>query len=298
MSDQDRQSPFEGTLAKIETWPDVEKPVLVVCLDGWIDAGFAAQNALGLLMSSMPSQIVARFDSDELIDYRARRPVMRIVNGLDTELRWSEIQLHSATNRTGRTVLILAGPEPDMRWHRFLDEMASIAKALQVEEVFCLGAFPAPVPHTRPVSLVGTSTDSERAARVGFLPATVDVPSGISGALEVTMGEAGIPAVGLWARVPHYAAAMPYPAAASALLQGLARHAGIEVDTSALDLAAQTTTSQIEQLIAGSEEHATMVRQLEAQHDAEVAQEPAELDNLPSGDEIAAELERFLRGER
>jgi predicted ATP-grasp superfamily ATP-dependent carboligase len=145
---------------------------------------------------------------------------------------------------------------------------------------------------------VGTSTDGELAARVGFLPASVEVPSGISGALEVAFAEGGIPAVGLWARVPHYAAAMPYPAAAASLLEGLSRMAAIEVDVTKLRAAAAATHVQIEQLVAGSEEHTALVRQLEAQHDAEAAQSSPNLEDLPSGDELAAELERFLRGER
>jgi predicted ATP-grasp superfamily ATP-dependent carboligase len=286
------------TLVTVVDWPAVERPLLVVCLDGWIDAGFAANNATSHLLASMPAQIVARFDSDALIDYRARRPVLRIVNGVNTELRWSEIQLHAATNRTGRTVLVLAGPEPDMRWHQFIEEVIGLASRLEVREVYALGAFPAPVPHTRPVRLVGTSTDGELAARIGFLPASVEVPSGISGALEIAFGEAGLTSAGLWARVPHYAAAMPYPAASAALLEGLSRLAGIEVELTALRTASARTHVQIEQLVAGSEEHSSLVRQLEAQHDAEAAENQPAFENLPSGDELAAELERFLRGER
>ncbi len=284
-------------LATIHSWPELERPVLVMCMEGWIDAGLAAGNALGHLVSSMPNQLVATFSSDDLIDYRARRPTLRIVNGVDVELRWGEIRLHAATNRTGRTVLILAGPEPDMRWHAFIAEVVGLASRLGVEIVVGLGAFPAPVPHTRSIRLVGTSTDSDLAASVGFLPASIEVPSGVQGALEVAFGEASIPAVGLWARVPHYVSAMPYPAASAALLDGLARMAGIEIDTSALQAAATATHHQIEQLIAGSDEHASLVHQLEVQHDSEQAAETADFTNLPSGDELAAELERFLRGE-
>jgi proteasome assembly chaperone (PAC2) family protein len=299
MSDARPNSAQDKQLATIHAWPSLERPMLVMCMEGWIDAGSAAANALAQLLSSMPNQLVASFDSDELIDFRARRPILRIVNGVDKELRWGEIRLHAATNRTGRSVLVLSGPEPDMRWHRFTAEIVNLASRLGIELVVGLGAFPAPVPHTRPVRLVGTSADAQLAARVGYLPASIDVPSGIQGVLEVAFGNAGIPAVGLWARVPHYVAAMPYPAASAALLDGLAKIAEIEVDASPLNAAATATTQQIAQLIAGSEEHAAMVRQLELQHDSEQAAEPlTEFGDLPSGDELAAELERFLRGER
>jgi predicted ATP-grasp superfamily ATP-dependent carboligase len=284
------------SLAHIHSWPVVERPVLVVCLEGWIDAGLAASAAVSHLINAMPHELVATFDADELIDYRARRPTLRIVNGIDQELRWPEIRLHAATNRTGRTVLILAGPEPDMRWQRFNAEVVTLASRLEVQKVIGLGAFPAPVPHTRPVRLIGTSTDAELAAEVGFLPSAIEVPAGDQGTLEVAFGQASIPSVGLWARVPHYVAAMPYPAASAALLDGLARIAEVEIDTSPLQSAAQATGQQIAALIAGSEEHAALVRQLEEQHDREMP--AADFGNLPSGDEIAAELERFLRGEQ
>jgi predicted ATP-grasp superfamily ATP-dependent carboligase len=287
-----------SSLVDIRAWPQVERPVLVMCLEGWIDAGLSAGAALTHLINAMPSEVVATFDADELIDYRARRPTLRIVNGVDEELRWPKIQLRSATNRTGRTVLILAGPEPDMRWQQFCAEVVSLASRLEVELVVGLGAFPAPVPHTRPVRLIGTSKSADLAESVGILPSGIEVPSGVQGALEVAFGEASIPAVGLWARVPHYVAAMPYPAASAALLDGLARIAEIEIDTTALHAAAASTTQQIEQLIAGSEEHAALVRQLEMQHDAEMPTGGEEFGHLPSGDEIAAELERFLRGEQ
>lgn len=285
-------------LATIRSWPELERPVLVMAMEGWIDAGVGSATAVSHLLSAMPHELIATFDSDALVDYRARRPTLRIVNGVDTEMRWPEIRLEAATNRTGRSVLILTGPEPDMRWHAFIAETVALASRLKTEMVLGLGAFPAPVPHTRPIRLVGTSTDAELAAQVGFLPAGIDVPSGVQGALEMAFGEAGIPAVGLWARVPHYAAAMPYPAASAALLGGLAQLAGIELDTSLLQAAASATQQQIEQLLAGSEEHSALVRQLEAQYDEEQGASATDFGDIPSGDELAAELERFLRGQQ
>lgn len=286
------------SLARIHSWPTLERPVLVVSMEGWIDAGAASSNALGHLLASMPHELVADFDPDELIDFRARRPTLRIVNGVDTELRWANIALHAGTNRTGRSVLVLTGPEPDMRWHAFIAEVVGLASRLQVELVVGMGAFPAPVPHTRPVRLVGTSTSAELAARVGYLPSSIDVPAGVQGALEVAFGQAGMRAVGLWARVPHYVSGMPYPAASAALLDGLSRMADIEVDTAALHALAAATNEQIEQLIVGSEEHAALVHQLEVQHDSEHPAASPDFGILPSADELAAELERFLRGER
>jgi predicted ATP-grasp superfamily ATP-dependent carboligase len=288
----------DDSLIHVRSWPNLEQPILVICMEGWIDAGLAASAAVAHLLAAMPSEVIATFDADELIDFRARRPTLRIVNGVDEELRWPEITLHAATNRTGRTVLVLSGPEPDMRWHRFGAEVVALAGRLGVEQVYGLGAFPAPVPHTRPVRLIGTSTSAEHAAAVGFLSSSIEVPSGVQGMLEVAFGASKVPAVGLWARVPHYVSAMPYPAASAALLDGLARLASIELDTSTLHAAATATGAQIAQLIAGSEEHTALVRQLEQQHDSEMPSQSTDFGDLPSGDEIAAELERFLRGEQ
>jgi predicted ATP-grasp superfamily ATP-dependent carboligase len=285
-------------LAQVRSWPALERPILVVAMEGWIDAGVGSATAVAHLIASMPHEVIATFDADELVDYRARRPTLRIVNGVDTELRWPEIRLLAATNRTGRSVLILTGPEPDMKWNRFLQEVVALASRLEVEMVLGLGAFPAPVPHTRPVRLVGTSTEADLAAQIGFLPAGIDVPSGVQGALEVAFGEAGIPAVGLWARVPHYAAAMPYPAASAALVGRLAQLTGIEVDVATLQAAATATHRQIDQLLAGSDEHLALVRQLETQYDEEEGAAATNFGEIPSGDEIAAELEKFLRDQR
>jgi hypothetical protein len=286
-------------LAEITRWPEqLQHPVLVMAMEGWIDAGLGGGAAMAGLLSGMKTELLATFDDDALIDHRARRPVMRIRNGVNTGLTWPEIVLRWGTDASGRSVITLSGPEPDLRWRQFTTEVVALAGRLGVELVVGLGAFPAPVPHTRPVRLAATATTSELAQRVGFLAATIDVPAGIQGSLERGFADASIPAVGIWARVPHYVAAMPYPAASAALLDQLGDVAGLTVDSSALRQAATVTFDQIQQLIANSEEHTAMVRQLESQHDRESGGDPAfEAGNLPSGEEIAEELQRFLRGE-
>jgi proteasome assembly chaperone (PAC2) family protein len=288
----------EPVLARIHQWPEVNNPVLVLGMEGWIDAGLGAGTAAKSLLGSMTTEVVATFDSDLLLDQRARRPVMRVVNGVNTGLTWPEIELRAGLDPSGRSVLVLVGPEPDLRWHQFSAELVALGARLNIGLVVGLGAFPAPVPHTRPVRLAATASTPELAAEVGFLPATIDVPAGIHASLEQAFAEAGTPAVGIWARVPHYASAMPYPAASAALLDEVAKLAGLELDTSALHEAAGATHNQIEQLIANSEEHTAMVRQLEAQAEQEAGTGGFNLGRLPSGDEIAAELERFLRGEQ
>lgn len=275
--------------------PPLQDPLLLVTLEGWVDAGLGAGAALAALLGSIPTEVVANFDVDRLLDHRARRPVVRIVDGVNTGLMWPEIQLRSGRTEDGRDLLFLVGPEPDHQWRAFCTAVAELAGLFGVTLVVGLGAFPAPVPHTRQARLVATATSTELAHQVGFIPGTIDVPGGVQAALERKFAELGVPDVGLWARVPHYASAMPYPEASVVLLEGLQRLTGIAADTSELRTSAQSTRVRLDELVANSEEHAALVHQLEAAIDAEV-EEPLGR-SIPSGDELAAELERFLREE-
>lgn len=282
-------------LYRLLAQPDVDAPVLILAMEGWIDAGLGAAAAAAALLEQIPTDVVAAFDGDELIDHRARRPVMRIQNGINTGLTWPDIELRHGVDREGHDLLILTGPEPDMRWHRFCTDVVGLAHQFNVRLVVGLGAFPGPAAHTRPVRLASTATTPELAAQVGFLPGMLDVPAGIHAALERAFTESDpvVPAVGMWARVPHYVAGMPYPAASACLLEGLRTIAGITVRTDALRHAAALTNERIDTLIANSDEHQGMVTELERHEDATEPQ-LSDLTILPTGDEIAAELQRYL----
>jgi proteasome assembly chaperone (PAC2) family protein len=285
-------------LASVHHWPTLDHPVLVLGLEGWVDAGLAASQAVNTLVGAFPREVVATFDSDALIDHRSRRPVLRVSHGIYGPLTWPELRLYCQTETGGRSLLVLAGPEPDLRWHEWSGEVLALCQRLGVEMVVGLGAFPAPVPHTRPVRLTAVANDEPLAGRIGFIPATIDVPASAQSVLEANFGQAGVPTVGVYARVPHYVAASPYPEAAAALLDKLSELAGLSIDTSALHEAGRVTRERVQALIEASSEHQEMVRKLEAQHDSELAQPPPDsFANLPSGDEIAAELEKFLREE-
>ena len=285
------------TFASIKNWPELEHPALVLGLEGWVDAGFAAATAVNALLESVPHEVVATFDADTLLDQRSRRPLLRVSNGVHGPLTWPELRLFSATDTGGRSLLVLAGPEPDFHWRDWSAEVVALALRLGTEMVIGLGAFPAPVPHTRPVRLAATADTVELAGRVGYLPATMDVPAGAQAVLEVAFGDAGIPSIGVWARVPHYASGTPYPEASAALLDELGKLTSIQIGTEALHQAGDKAREQIQGLIEASQEHSAMVRQLEAQHDAEPGRAAGEFTRLPTGDEIAAELEKYLRGE-
>jgi hypothetical protein len=279
-------------LFELHQRPDLDQPALILALEGWIDAGAGAATAAEAIANSVETSAIATFDIDTLLDHRARRPIMHLVDGVTTELTWPRLELTAAVDEVGDDVLLLFGPEPDHNWPSFAQAVVDLALELEVRIVLGLGAYPAPVPHTRPVRLASTASSPELARRLGFVRGTLDVPAGVQAAIEVRAAEMGLPALGLWAQVPHYAAAMPYPAASVALLEGLAEVGGATFDADGLRGEAQATGSRLDALVAESEEHQELVHQLELHADQE---DEADAMELRSGDELAAEFERFLR---
>jgi hypothetical protein len=273
-----------------------DRPVLVVALEGWVDAGLGADGAMAALLSSAPTEGIATFDGEVLVDQRARRPIVHIAQGVNEGLTWPLIQLRAGTDRAGADVLYLVGPEPDFRWVPFVADVVALARRLDVRMAIGLGAFPAPAPHTRPIRLAATAppASADLVPRVGVVQGEIDVPSGVWGAMELAFGEAGITAVGLWARVPHYVAGMAFPAASAALLDGLAGLTGLSIDSTDLHTAADASRRQVDELITRSPEHNELVRQLERNVDATEGN-PLDIGQVPTGDELAAELERYLR---
>lgn len=277
----------------------LDRAVLVVALEGWVDAGLGADGAISALLSAGPTELIATFDGESLIDQRARRPVAHIARGINEGLTWPVIQMRLGQDLLGADVCFLVGPEPDFRWPTFVQSVVGLCRDLRVRMVVGLGAFPAPAPHTRPVRLAATGPPSsaDLVGQIGIVQGEIDVPSGVWGALELALGEADIATVGLWARVPHYVSGMSFPSASAALLDGLAAVAGLSVDASPLHTAADASLRQVDDLISKSSEHTAMVRQLE--HSVDTAEgNPLDVGQLPTGDELAAELERYLRDER
>ncbi|MHB1208207.1 MAG: proteasome assembly chaperone family protein [Acidimicrobiales bacterium] len=277
--------------------PELSEPVLVVCLEGWIDAGLGASTAISTLLNTISTEILATFDTEYFIDQRARRPVARIVDGITTELTWPEIQLRYGQDGDGADILFLVGPEPDFHWSDFVDVVTDSAGRFDVRLVVGLGAFPAPTPHTRPVRVIATAPESSAhlLPLVGTVSGELEVPAGISAALELGFSEVDMDVVTLWARVPHYVASMSYPQAAAALIDGLARIAGLTLDASQLRASAEEARQRVDNLIINNPDHTSMVEELEEAADETEGTSLGE--ELPSGDELAAELERFLRGE-
>ncbi len=266
------------------------EPVLLMALEGWIDAGMAASTAVATLLSDLDTEDVATFDADELLDHRARRPVLHLVAGVAESLSWPSIELLAAQDLDGRDLLILAGPEPDHSWKGFGGAVVDLAAELGVTQVVGMGAYPATVPHTRPVRLSVTAGREDLAARWPYLRGTLDVPAGAQAVVERFATDRGLDALTLWAQIPHYASAWPYPAGSAALLENVEAVTGLRLPRGDLDQEATETNERLDTTIARNDEHTAMLHALEA--DADEAPSEGE---IPSGDELAAELERFLR---
>lgn len=288
--------------------PQLRAPVLVVMLQGWIDTSGAAAAALAAVESSCAVRTIARFDRDTFIDYRARRPTMEIRDGLNSSLVWPDIELKAGTDRDGNDVLVLSGHEPDAAWERFAREVIAAATELGVVRMIGLGAYPFATPHTRPARLSTTSPDATLAGALPYQRTSVDVPAGVLSVLEHSFHEAGIPALTLWAQVPHYVSAMSYPAASVSLIDAIHQVEGPRCDSTALRSESIVQRQRLDDLVGANDEHAAMVRQLEQVYDDHVSSttpesthpslvdsRPMNVDEIPSADELAAELEQFLR---
>jgi hypothetical protein len=268
-----------------EQIPMLTAPVLVAAFDGWIDAAGAATACANHVAEG--GRVVASFDVDSLNDYRARRPVLDVVDGVLARMQWPDITLrHVAFD--GRDVLVLVGPEPDYKWKQLGDELLELARRLGVVEWISLGAIPAAVPHTRPVPVLATAStdaslrDGEQQGPGGVLR----VPAAALSAVEMTVAAAGIPAIGYYAQVPHYIGASAYAPATLALLQHLERRLGVTIPLRTLGDDAIAQRERLDVAIAEDEDSKEYLTRLEA-----LASE----ERMPSGDEIASEIERYLK---
>lgn len=269
-------------------------PVIVVALDGWVDAGLAARTAITALIETIDFRPYAVFDDEQLIDLRARRPQLRISDGVSESLTYAQPVMQVAEDGLGSGIALLSGPEPDFRWKHFSAAVLELAQVMQARMLIGLGGFPAGAPHTRPVRLAATASSAQLAQLVGYVDGTIEVPAGVQAALEQAFAIGGIPSVGLWARVPHYVSAMPFPPASVALLDGIAAVSGLVIDSGVLADAAEAARKKVDELIDQSPEHSAMVRQLETNVDVLEGAPAITEDDVPSGDEIAAVLERYL----
>jgi proteasome assembly chaperone (PAC2) family protein len=276
--------------------PELRAPVMVCAFRGWNDAGEAATAALSYIRGSFEAREVAAIDPEDFYDFTAVRPSVKITEGSMREVEWPENSFSAAPVPGAEGDLVmLQGVEPSLRWRRFTEDVVTTARDLGVQMVITLGALLADVPHSRPVAITGITSDEALVERLGFEPPRYEGPTGIVGVLQHACAEAGLPAVSLWASVPHYVAASPNPKVALALVRGFEGTAGLAVDGGELESAAEDYERQVTAAVASDPEVKAFVERLETQMDEETAENPPDEGQLPSADTIASDFQRFLR---
>jgi proteasome assembly chaperone (PAC2) family protein len=278
---------------------DGRGPVLVHALEGFSDAGHAIRLAAGHLKNTLDTELVASFAIDDLLDYRSRRPLMTFKTDHFTNYDDPDLSLYALHDSVGTPFLLLAGMEPDLKWERFITAVRLLAERLGVRQTIGLGTIPMAVPHTRPVTLTAHSNNRELIADFTPWISEVQVPGSASNLLEYRLAQHGHEVVGFTVHVPHYLAQTDYPAAAQALLEQLAKTGSLQLPLKALTEAADEVKVKVDEQVEASAEVAQVVTALERQYDAFIdAQENRSLltrdEDLPSGDELGAEFERFL----
>lgn len=293
-------------LVEIESGlPDLAGAVLLHALDGFVDAGSAVAAARAHLLDGRSPIPVARFDVDRLVDYRARRPLLRFEHDHWSDYDDPQLVVQLLYDEREMPFLLLSGPEPDVQWERFVRAVRALVERLGVRLTVGLNAFPLGIPHTRPARMVLHGSRPELFA--GYQPwlGQILVPASAGHLLEYRLGAAGHDTLGVSVPVPAYLAQASYPAAALALVQEVCARTGLSVAVTNLEQAATQARANIDAQIAESQEARDVVHSLEEQYDAYVrnaasagTDSPLAEVELPSADELGAELERFLADQR
>ena len=269
-------------------------PLLLVALEGFVDAGAAAATAATFLRHRWQADQIATFDKDAFIDFRARRPTVVIDAGEVRRLEWPSIDVYAAeVSRSERDVVLVIGSEPDMRWEAFADAVLRAAQRLGAATLVTLGSYPAAVPHTRPIRLMRAHNGRAGSVEIGGTPVPgYTGPINVGTALQEAAKRIELSAVGLWAEVPHYIAASPNPAAALTLARAVTAALGVDLDATELEAAATAHREQVDAAVADHADAQGMVEALERHLD--LGEDDAE---MPSGEDLADEIERFLRSQ-
>jgi predicted ATP-grasp superfamily ATP-dependent carboligase len=275
-----------------ETKPELRSPTLVCSFKGWNDAAESASSALRFLATQWDAEQIGAIDPEEFFDFQVTRPTVKLTEGLTREIEWPDFVFSSAVLAdAARDVVFLVGSEPNLRWKTFGTTVVGAAQELGVQQVVSLGALLADVPHTRPVQVTGIAGDEKMAERLGFSQTRYEGPTGIVGVLHDACARAGLESASLWAPVPHYVAAVPSPKASLALIRRVETLLGLTLDLSGLEEASIEYERRLDEAVAAEPEVRALVERLEQQLD----ESEVSFGDLPSGDSIAREFQRFLR---
>lgn len=274
---------------------ELKSPVMIAAFGGWNDAAAAASGAVVFVGERLGARRVASLDPEAFYDFQATRPLIELSSDTGSSIMWPEVELLVARVPDGpHDVLLVAGAEPSMRWRTFCTLLLDAAQALGVTRVVTLGSLLADVVHSHPVRLTGITSDPAFISGLGFREPSYSGPTGIVGVLHHEAAARGIETVSLWAPVSHYAAGLTNSKGSLALVRALDPVAGITVDMGELEEAAASFEGQVARAVESEPRLRQLVEQLEDAA-ANVSEEDSDHGPLPTGDELAAELEQFLR---
>lgn len=274
-------------------WHDGSPRVFVHVFTGFLDAGHATEHAAQVLLGENP-RLLATFDPDALLDYRSRRPPLTYETDHFSSVAWPRLAIYEVLDRSGRPFCVLTGPEPDYRWGSFIEAIIELVDDWGVDLSVGLSGVPWPTPHTRPLGVTVHGSDPRLLPDEVSLLGTLEVPGHVGGVLELRLGQTGHDSVGIAAHVPHYLAQVDFPRAAITMLEQLGPTAGLDIATDSLVPAAERAEAEIAVSVEQSEEFSGLLEALEAQYDQARAVREDTGTQLPSGDEIAAQVEQFL----
>ena len=277
------------------TWegelPELRAPVLVAAFAGWNDAASAATTALEAAAVDLDSDVIARIDPEEFYDFQVTRPTIRLTEGQARHVDWPQNTFVAARTGAERDLVLLSGIEPNLRWRTFAETVLEVCERLGVELVVTMGALIADVAHSRPVPITGLASDPELVERLDLSRSNYEGPTGIVGIVHDQCRQRKVASASLWAAVPHYVAAVPNPKAALALLRRLEALTGVAVEASELEEAMERFEQQVDRAVRANPEIQELVQRLEAEQEATFSIG----DDVPDGDEIAQDFQRFLR---
>ena len=276
-------------MTALDEVPELTDPVLIAAFEGWNDAADAASGAIDHLETVWDARPLAALDPEDYYDFQVNRPIVSLIDGVTRRITWPTTRVSTARPpESARDVVLLRGIEPNMRWRGFCEDLLGIAHELGVQNAVTLGALLADSPHTRPVPVIGTTSDTAMSERLGLQRSRYEGPTGIVGVFTEACTRAGLTAVSFWAQVPHYVAQPPCPKATLALLRRVEDLLDLTVPLGELPEAARAWERGVDRLAEEDTEVAEYVQSLEEREDA------ADLPEA-SGDAIAREFERYLR---
>jgi predicted ATP-grasp superfamily ATP-dependent carboligase len=281
---------------EIYTIPQLRNPIMLIAFAGWSDAGDAATGVLNHLLEELsPSKeplqnLMAEIESDEYYDFQVNRPTVQLDNQSIRSLRWPGVEIFALKNPKGdRDFIVVRGVEPSMKWRSFADEILDFAEDCEVSLTISLGSMLADIPHTRPIPVSGTAAHPKIAERLGIEVSRYEGPTGIMAVIQDGCVNRDIEALALWSAIPHYGHATPSPKAMLALLNGLEDFLEISLPQGELSNQSALWESELNQLVTEDSDLVEYVKALEEARDSS--------DGEDTGEELAREVERFLRRE-